>query len=409
MITFGGGPFMTKIKANGYVAEGFEPVKQIFEENLNNGEIGAACSIYFGGRKVVDLWGGLADARTKRAWEEDTLVPVFSSTKGFAALAAAVAHSKGLIDYDAKVTHYWREFGNNGKEDITIRQLLAHQAGLCALDQLTINQIADLHTANITSQLATLKPEWDPGITHGYHTWTIGWFIGEIIARVDPKKRTIGEFFHEEIARPLNAEFYIGLPNHISNNRLSKVQGINSPIHLLFHLHEIPKSLFFAFLNPNSLTSRSMVDSKKLVANENFNRRDMLSIEFPSGNGVGNVRSMARIYSEFSTKGEVLKLSEKTINELMNPATPPSRGWYDQVNRTEIGYSLGFWKPIKSRMFGSSLHSFGHPGAGGSFCFADPNYGVGYAYAMNKIGGYMDNNPRENAVRRVFYECLLKG
>lgn len=397
---------MTRMKADGYVEAGFEPVKDAFEHNFDRKEIGAACAIFYKGRKVVDLWGGSAEPRLNKSWEGNTLVPVFSSTKGFAALAAAVAHSKGWIDYDAKVSSYWPEFANNGKKDITIRQLLAHQAGLCALDRLHINKISELDTSYIASQLAELKPEWKPGSIHAYHTWTIGWFIGEVIKRVDPKKRTLGKFFHEEVAQPLHAEFFIGLPDNIPQSRLAAVQGMNSPLQLLFHLHEIPKPLLRGFLNPRSLTSRSMVDPNKLVAHENFNRREMLSIEFPSGNGVGDARSMAKIYSEFATGGKVLNLSETTMIEIMKPAVPPSNGWYDHVNRCEVGYSLGFWKPISGRMFGSSPHAFGHPGAGGAFCFADPDCAVGYAYVMNKIGGYMDDNPRENAVRRTFYQCI---
>ncbi|GIP17331.1 esterase [Paenibacillus montaniterrae] len=397
---------MDRMKANGYVEAGFEPVKDAFEQNFNKKENGAACAIYYQGRKVVDLWGGLAEPRLNKCWEKDTLVPVFSSTKGFAALAVAVAHSKGWIDYDAKISSYWAEFGTNGKENITIRQLLAHQAGLCTLTQLQLDKISDLDTSHIAPQLADLKPEWNPGSIHAYHTWTIGWFIGEIMRRADPKGRTLGKFFHEEVAQPLHAEFFIGLPDYIPQSRLAAVQGMHSPFQLLFHLHEIPKPLLIGFLNPRSLTSRSMVDRNKLVAHENFNKREMLSIELPSGNGVGDARSMAKIYSEFATGGKALNLSKDTLIEIMKPANPPFNGWYDHVNRCEVGYSLGFWKPISGRMFGSSTHSFGHPGAGGSFCFADPDRAVGYAYVLNKIGGYMDGNPRENEVRKAFYQCI---
>lgn len=395
------------MNAKGFVERGFEPVHEVFERNLNK-EIGVACAIYHKGRKVVDLWGGFADFKTKREWKDDTLVPVFSSTKGFASLAAAVAVSKGLIDYDAKVAEYWDEFGQDSKREITVRQLLAHQAGLCSLDQLKINHIGELDTSFIASQLAGLKPEWEPGSMHGYHTWTIGWFIGELIRRADPKGRRLGQFFQDEIAQPLQAEFYIGLPEEISLNRLALVYGLESPLHLLFHLHEIPTPLLLGFLNPKSLTSRSMIDPNQMVKHSNFNKREMLSIEFPSGNGVGLARSMAKIYGEFATGGKNLNLSDAIINELLKPASSPTNGWYDHVNRKHLGYSLGFWKPIKGSEFGSSHHAFGHPGAGGSFCFADPDMGVGYAYVMNKIGGYMDRNPRENEIRRVFYQCLQK-
>lgn len=391
----------------GTVKRGFEGVREAFVRNFERlGETGAACAVYWRGEKAVDLWGGYADPARRIPWEEHTLVPVFSSTKGFAALCAAVAHSRGWFGYDDPVTRYWPEFGKHGKERITIRQLLSHQAGLCALDGLELRRYADLDTANVAGRLAEMKPEWDPGSAHGYHTWTIGWFIGELLRRTDPRGRSLGRLLQEEICAPLQAEFYIGLPDEVPDSRLAKVRGIDSPLDLLFHLHEIPKALFAGFLNPRSLTSRSMVDRKRLVANANFNDRDMLSIEFPSGNGIGEARAMAQIYGEFATGGEKLGLAASTLEELCRPAEPPASGWFDRVNRVDLGYSLGLWKPIPERMFGSSLHAFGHPGAGGSFCFADPDLGMGYAYVLNRIGGYMDRNPRENAVRCAVYDCL---
>ncbi|KPV60332.1 beta-lactamase [Paenibacillus sp. A3] len=391
----------------GTVKRGFEGVKEAFVRIFERlGETGAACAVYWRGEKVVDLWGGYADPARRIPWEEHTLVPVFSSTKGFAALCAAVAHSRGWFGYDDPVAQYWPEFGKHGKERITIRQLLSHQAGLCALDGLELRRYADLDTANVAGRLAEMKPEWEPGSAHGYHTWTIGWFIGELLRRADPRGRSLGQLLQEEICAPLQAEFYIGLPDEVPDSRLAKVRGIDSPLDLLFHLHEIPMALFAGFLNPRSLTSRSMVDRKRLVANANFNDRDMLSIEFPSGNGIGEARAMARIYGEFATGGKKLGLAPTTMQELCRPAEPPASGWFDRVNRVDLGYSLGLWKPIPKRMFGSSLHAFGHPGAGGSFCFADPDLGIGYAYVLNRIGGYMDRNPRENAVRRAVYDCL---
>lgn len=402
---------MTKVDlketVGGNVNKGFEPVKEAFIRNFtHHGETGAACAIYYRGEKVVDLWGGYSDLVHRIPWGEHTCTPVFSSTKGFAALTAAVAHSKGFFSYEDKVADYWPEFAENGKEKITIRQLFNHQAGLCALDKLQLNTFSDLDTRQVFTKLAVMTPEWLPGTAHGYHTWTLGWFIGELIRRVDPLGRSLGVFMQEELCKPLGAEFYIGLPDGFPEDRLAKVQGISSPLQVFKHMHELTIGMLLGFLNPGSLTSRSMVDKKRLVGNNNFNNREMLSIEFPSGNGIGEVRGMAQIYSEFATGGRSLGLSAETLSELQRPAEPPARGWHDRVIRMDLGYSLGFWKPIATRKFGSSLHAFGHPGAGGSFCFADPEMKVGYAYALNKIGGYMDNNPRENNVRNAFYNCI---
>ncbi|SYX83551.1 serine hydrolase domain-containing protein [Paenibacillus alvei] len=398
---------MAQVHVQGWVAAGFEEVEEEFARNFTKRkQTGAACAVYIQGKKVVDLWGGVSDPYSGTLWQEHTMVPVFSSTKGFAALAGALAVSRGLLDYEEQVGSYWPEFAVNGKERITVRQLLSHQAGLSTVDTLQLEKFADLDTSQVANKLANARPEWTPGVKHGYHAWTIGWYIGELIRRVDPRGRSLGRFFHEEIASSLDAEFYIGLPASVPDARLAQVRGINSPAQILKHIHEIPFSMLLGFLNPRSLTARSMVDPKRLVANENFNRREMLEIEFPSGNGIGEVRAMASIYGEFAAGGKKLKLSKSVLRTLEAPPELPLSGAYDHVNRTKLAYSVGFWKPIEGHTFGSSHRAYGHPGAGGSFCYADPDFELGYAYGLNEIGGYMDNNPRENAVRQAVYRCL---
>lgn len=392
---------------HGFVAPGFELVKDEFIKNFTDrGELGAAFSVYINNEPVVDLWGGYRDRKTSAQWEKDTLVQVFSATKGFAALALSLAHSKGYINYDETVCTYWPEFAQNGKEKITVRQLLAHQAGLSTLDELKIENIEDLDTSRLSPSLAARKPDWEVGKFHGYHAWTIGTLISELIKRTDPKKRTLKDFFNEEIAEPLNAEFYIGLPAEISKDRMTTIEGINHPIQLLKGLTKLPPKMLLGFLNAKSLVARSLVDPKKFVANDNFNHRPILSIEFPSGNGVGQVKAMAKIYGAFASGAKILGLNSSTMNELRKSATPPTEGFYDHVNCINIAYSLGFWKHFSDMPFGRSESSFGHPGAGGSFCFADPDEGLGYAYAMNKHGFGMANEPRELALRNALYSCL---
>jgi CubicO group peptidase (beta-lactamase class C family) len=187
----------------GEVAPGFEEVASVFEKNFaQRGEIGAACAVYHEGRKVVDLWGGYRDREALAPWEEDTLVLVFSATKGISALTVALAHSRGLIDYEEKVATYWPEFAHNGKENITLRQLLSHQAGLCAIDKpLNARVLADLDA--VASILAQQRPVWEPGTKHGYHYLSLGLYEGELIRRTDPKHRSLGRFFQEDIASPL--------------------------------------------------------------------------------------------------------------------------------------------------------------------------------------------------------------
>ena len=206
---------------NGRVAPGFEEVRSEFERNLaKRGEIGAAVAAYWLGEKVVDLWGGRRVPNGDAPWNEDTMVVVMSTTKGLSAMTLAVANARGWLDYDAPVTRYWPEFAQNGKSAITVRQLLGHEAGLVLLDEaLTIEKLRDLDY--VARVLARQVPAWPPGTRHGYHTLTLGLYMQEVIRRVDPTRRTLGRFFHEEIAEPLGLEFYIGLPRAIPDEGLA--------------------------------------------------------------------------------------------------------------------------------------------------------------------------------------------
>ncbi len=397
-----------EISINGYVEPGFESVKAEFIRNFTHrGECGAACAAYHQGRKVIDLWGGYRDAEKQSLWHKNTMVAVFSTTKGFSSLAAALAHSRGLLDYDEKVSTYWPEFGQNGKQEITVKQLTSHQAGLSALDKpLDLETLSDLD--KLADILARQKPSWKPGTKTGYHCWSIGFYLNELIRRVDPKHRSIGRFFLEEIAEPLDAEFYIGLPYTIPDSRIAIIKGISNPFQLLFHLGEIPFSFVMRFLNPRSLTVRSMNNPRILFNHKNINRRDVLAVEVPSGNGIGVVRDMAKIYNEFLNSGKRLIIRRETLKALQAPPDPSADGAFDVVLRTKSSFSLGFTKPsVKSGiLFGSSGKSFGSYGAGGSFAYADPDAETAYAYAMNKLGFCMRDDPREKYVREAFYRSL---
>ncbi|PGC28717.1 EstA family serine hydrolase [Bacillus pseudomycoides] len=395
------------IHIDGFVKPGFEKVKHAFIENFtNHEELGAACCIYYNGERVVDLWGEYRDHHTKELWQADTAVLIFSGTKGFASLALALAHSKGYIDYEEKVSTYWNEFGANGKENITVRQLLGHQAGLCCINKLPLHTLRDFDTKHVAPYLETMKPAWEPGTRHGYHTWTIGWYISELIRHVDPKGRNLTRFFNEEIAQPLQAEMYIGIPTSLPNERIATIKGIQSIFDIFKSFGSFPKSLLWAFMNPKSLAKRSMVDPKGLLAHDNFNKRELREIEFPSGNGIGVVRDMAKIYSEFATGGPILGLSSFTLDELSKPPLQTNAGWRDAVQTVDTAFSLGFFKPLETGSYYGNFSYFGHPGAGGSLCFADPINRVGFSYAMTRVGMQMFDDPRETAIRKAFYETI---
>ena len=382
------------IGIQGYVSKGFEAVRDAFLENfLLRKEVGAACCVYRQGEKVVDLWGGIRNKATGEPWQENTMVIVRSATKGLAAMTLALAHSRGWLDYDERVCTYWPEFGQRGKEKITVRQLLAHQAGLFAFDELVDRDvIGDLD--RLADVMARQSPAWEPGTRQAYHAVSIGFYEGELLRRVDPQHRSLGQFFQEEIATPLELDFHIRVPKEIPNSRLAIIENatrvqtlLGSPIRLtLATLNRRSNTFRALFINPGVAIWR---DKKHICAR---------NLEVPAAGGVGTARAMARAYGVFATGGRELKLSAETLEALKAPAIPPAFGFYDEIMKGEIQFSLGYCKPGPSAPFGHPT-SFGHPGAGGSFAFADPETGTGYAYLTNRMGTSLPFDPRDVALR----------
>jgi CubicO group peptidase (beta-lactamase class C family) len=385
----------------GWVAPGFEQVRVEFDRNFaERGEIGAAVAAYWRGQKVVDLWGGRRTPDGPEPWNEDTLVVVHSSTKGLAAMTAAVAHARGWLDYDAPIARYWPEFAQNGKAAITARQLLGHEAGLVCLDQPPrIDQMRDLDA--VSRLLARQRPAWPPGTRHGYHAMTIGLYLQELIRHADPGHRTLGRFFQEEIARPLDIEFYIGLPPEIPDERLARLLTF-TPGRALRALSATTPQFLIRFLWPWSLMRKSM-----LFAELDPNDRRYLEVEVPAGNGVGTARAMARAYSAFAEGGRELGLTPATLATLTAP--PPMARPRDAVLGLPSWYSLGFLRPGPDVGFGTSPRAFGTPGAGGSFAFADPDTRLGYAYVMNKMDFQLFDDPREKALRDAVHRAIARA
>ena len=386
---------------HGYVVPGFEEVKEVFVRNFTEKkENGAACAIYYKGEKVVDLWGGYKDALTRKLWEEDTKVIVFSTTKGLSAICLAMAHSNGWLNYDEKVSTYWPEFAQNGKENITVRQLLAHEAGLCLVDQIfTVEDLADFDF--IAGIMARQKPLWKPGEKHGYHLSTMGMYMNELMRRVDPEGRSIGQFFAEELAKPLDLDFYIGLPDSISDEELAKVY-YPSIGQFIFNMNKMPEKMRKDFRNKNSILYQSFKIPEKFSPNSRSTQR----VEMPSGNGIGDARSIAKVYSIFSQGAKQLNLKKETFDLLMQEASIPKNGAFDIVMGLDTYFSLGFLKPGPDLLYGNNRKVFGTPGAGGSYGFADPEKEIGYAYIMSKMGLYLVNDPREVALREAMYRCI---
>ena len=228
-------------------------VKEAFLDNFRRRkEIGAACCIYYRGEKVVDIWAGVQNKATGEPWLEDTMVMVFSTTKGMSGLAIALANSRGLIDYDEPVSKYWSEFAQHGKEKITVRQLLSHQAGLFGMNaRLNKELVSDFD--RLATVLAEENTAWEPGTRQAYHAVTLGFYEGELIRRVDPMHRSLGQFFQEEIATPLGLDFYIRLPPEIPNSKLATLK-MDNPAAGLFHY---PFALTLSVMNPRSVFRRA--------------------------------------------------------------------------------------------------------------------------------------------------------
>lgn len=392
---------MTRIA--GDVAEGFGRVADEFRRNFDRrGDVGAAVAVYRDGRPVVDLWGGIRDSRHRLPWQRDTMVPVFSTTKGVSALVMASLHSKGLLDWDERVARYWPEFAQAGKQDITVRQLFAHEAGLAVIDtRMRLSMLSDLDA--LAEILAAQRPAWTPGSAVGYHAVSLGLYQNELARRVDPQHRTIGRILAEDFAAPLGLTLYIGLPDDVDLDEVA-VLGRLGPRAALRQLPGVPWALARQLANKRSPVTRSL-SNPALAKADRFTQRHVLTPELPSSNGVGTARSIAALYCAAATASPKLPIDAVTLDEIAEPVTAPPLA--DVLLLARRTYRLGFSRPVPGYWFGTkSGRAFGTPGLGGSFGFADPDARLGYAYTPNRLGIRLSDDPRETALRRAVYASL---
>jgi CubicO group peptidase (beta-lactamase class C family) len=392
---------VSAVNVEGSVSDGFEAVRDVFIDNFEHRhEVGGACCAYYRGDKVVDLWGGIRNKHTGEPWERDTMVLVYSATKGLAAMTLAVAHSRGWLDYDERVCRYWPEFAQQGKARITVRQLLGHQAGLFAFDEpVDRTVVADLD--RLAMVMARQKPEWEPGTRQAYHAISLGFYEGELMRRVDPLHRTLGQFFQDEIATPLGLDVYIRLPESIPNSRLATLAQPGR-FDMVFGF---PLRLTLDSMNPHSILYRALISNPGTALPHDDQRIYARNLEVPSGGGVGTARAIARAYSEFATAGQRLGLRPETLAALAAPALPTTCGFHDECLKGDVQFSLGFMKPSAQWPFGSA-ESFGAPGAGGSLGFADPTTGVGYGYVTSQMGTCLTGDPRDIALRDAISSAI---
>ena len=349
-----------------------------FAYNFDNSEeVGAGVAVYHRGEKVVDLTGGSFDEAGSAPYDASTLQLVFSTTKGITAIALAMLVEQGRISYNDLVATHWPEFAEHGKGSATVAQLMSHQCGLIAPDgPITLAEALDWDT--ITARMATTKPDWEIGSGHGYHAVTYGFLAGELIRRVDPKHRTPGQFVADEIVRPLNAELWIGLPEALEP-RVSPIIG--RPI-TDESADPAVAAMLKMFLGPDTRAGRALTLGGALGGDGMFNRRDVHAAEIPAANGITNAGSLAKIYA--ATLGEVdgvQLLHDEVRNTARNCVTPNGEGDLCLVMATTFG--MGFMTSSPFSLF-AGPGSYGHPGAGGSVAFAQPERDLAFGYVMNR-------------------------
>ena len=354
---------MIETRVHGSVEAGFEAVQEAFTANFErHADKGAACCVYAGGRKVVDLWGG--------TYTPDTLQMVMSSTKGVVAVAAHLLAQEGKLDFDAPVTRYWPEFAAEGKQEVPVRWLFSHRAGLPAVDRpLSLEDVFAWDP--VVDALAAQKPLWEPNAGHGYHVGTYGWLAGELIRRVSGL--TVGEFVAEHIARPLGLELWIGLPEAEEEQVAPMIPPPAAPAGAAV-------DIFTArMLDPTTLLHRAFVNPP-LPASV-FNERAFHAAEIPAANGITNARSLARMYAACIGEVDGVRLLDP---ETLEQATRVQSAGEDLVLGYETRYATGFQLSFPFRpMAGEG--SFGHYGMGGSVGFAHPGRELAFAYVMNQM------------------------
>ncbi|MEV6294454.1 serine hydrolase domain-containing protein [Streptomyces sp. NPDC051896] len=385
---------------NGTVAEGFEPVREAFAANFALlGERGAAVAVYQDGHKIVDLWAGTKDVDGtdgSAPWEPGTAQIVRSATKGVVAAALLLLHQRGELDLDAPVGAYWPEYKAAGKEHTLVRHLLAHRAGVPVLDRpLTPAEAADpdLGAAAVAAQ----APVWEPGTDHGYHAQTYSWLTGELIRRITG--RPVGEWLAKEIAGPVGADLWLGLPQS-EHARVGRVAPVEPP-EAAGALKTRPKrAVAEAYADPESLTRRAFAAITPLPDENDPAYR---AAALPASNGIATADGLARFYA--SLIGEVDGGTRLFTPQTRELARAEQSAGPDRVlvvgTRFGLGYMLhGAASPLLSP------GSFGHPGRGGALAFADPETGIAFGYVTNGFRKSVTADPRAQALVRAVRTAL---
>jgi CubicO group peptidase (beta-lactamase class C family) len=373
-----------------------ERLRPLFLENFEKfGELGAAVSIWQDGKPVIDLYGGFCDARRERPWEADTLVLVWSATKGIGSACVLHVLQQHKINIDRTVAEFWPEFAQAGKEKITLRQLLSHQAGLCALDA----RVDILDYSAVIRALEVQKPLWPPGSAHGYHARTFGFLLDDVVRRIAGK--TLSQYWREVFAQPLNLNFWIELPEE-ENPRVATVYAAKSG------KPPEPKQFYLDLVTPGTLARKTFSSPYGLKSVGEMNTPAIRARPIVSFGGIGSASALAKFYSMLANTGKFdgqTFFSQETITRM----TTRLADGMDRVFQIPTAFSAGFMKDPRNsrrRLFGTSMNAFGHPGAGGSHAFADPENRISFAYVMNQMEQSLLPNEKSLRLVDAIYSAL---
>ena len=382
----------------------FAALREAFAANFTErGEPGGAIALMVDGRLVCDLWGGYRDAARTREWTRETLVNFFSVGKAFTALVALRLVERGLLDLDAPAHCLWPEFGCNGKETITLRHMLSHRAGLPAIRE-DLPDGAMLGWSRMAEALARQAPWWEPGTQHGYHALTFGHLVGELIRRISGQ--SVGEYFREHVAGPLDADFHIGVGPEF-DSRISDLHGRFGSSKSGDQTTELPEAIrkfMRDMADPNTMVGAAF--NNPPVSDVSVNSRAWRQAEIPAANGHGTARSLARIYGALARGGEVDGVRILRPETIERAITPQAEGPDAVLGGLPMRFGLGFMLRSMVMPLSPSPRSFGHPGAGGSIGMADPDTGVGFGYTMNKMQQGLVGGAGGFAMLGAFFESL---
>jgi CubicO group peptidase (beta-lactamase class C family) len=385
--------------SEGYTAPGFEGVREVFEGNFDAGkEVGAAFSAYHRGKKVVDLWGGIANEDTGKPWEEHTMVIVFSTTKGATAICAHKLAQEGKLDIDAPVAQYWPEFAQGGKQDIPVSYLLSHQAGLAWVDgEMSLEEA--LSWDPVIDALARQTPHWEPGSKHGYHATTYGWLVGEVIRRVSG--RSIGAYFRQEIAEPLGLDFWIGLPPE-HDSRVARLVGGLTPN--TDELDDETRAMMSSLMGPDTPLGKALnAPGYVFSAPDVWNSPEVHHAEIAAAGGISDARSIARMYA--ACIGDVDGIRLLSADQVATATVQRTSGPNYVILDMDLQFGLGFIVPSSLVAVGGP-RSFGHFGAGGSAGWADPDAELAFGYVMNRMEMGLAGDSRSFDLMNACYAAL---